>query len=402
MIATDMEQAQILMNYTKSYFEKFKDRLKKELQYSLELKNNIIISTKSASFRGTRGHSVCAVIMDEMAFMRDENSANPCVAIINSLRPGMSTFPQALLLGVSSPYSASGYLYKMWKNYKDGHDSKIKIFRKPTRDLNPNISEDFIKSEIIKSPAMRSEYLSEWRKGISQFLDITLLDEAIQDITIMKPQKGIRYSAFCDPASGQGSDSMTLSIAHKEKDMVYQDFITEVTPPFSPKSVVKKFAEILRSYNCDSVTIDRYALGWVQDSFSDENIIVKYSEYSASEIYLKAETLFTMKRVRLLNNERQRSQWLGLERHTRRGRHGDLVTHMRGEHDDISNACAGAIVIADKKVFNDEDLEKLLPQIGKSRTAKSMKNGLENKPPWHDDAQKELDDFMRACGGRKI
>lgn len=403
LISTDRDQSRILLNYIKAYLQKFKQHLKEEKQYEIELENNITIAVRSCNFRGTRGYTNIAVIADELAFWRDSNSANPASQVIASLRPGMATVKGSLLLGLSSPYSANGFLYEQWKKYKDGHNPKIKVWKRPSIEMNPSLDPDFIEEEIKKDVAAGlSEWKALWRKGISQFLDISLLDDSIQDITIRPVRKGIRYHAFIDPSSGQGSDSMTISIAHKKDDVVFQDFIQEIKPPFSPKSVVKRFAEILRNYRCDSVTSDKYSLGWVQDSFADEGITIKYSEWSTSELYLKAETLFTMKRVRLLKNEKQRAQWLGLERHTRRGRHGDLVTHMKGEHDDVSNACAGALIEADRKVINDEEMDYLLPQKStKTSVKRRMEKIYEDLPPWHDDAEQELSDFMRASGGRK-
>ncbi len=42
---------------------------------------------------------------DEVAFWRDASSANPDTEIISTLRPGMETVPDAVLLGISSPYA---------------------------------------------------------------------------------------------------------------------------------------------------------------------------------------------------------------------------------------------------------------------------------------------------------
>ena len=65
----------------------------------------------TASFRTTRGYSFAAVLCDEIAFWRqDETSANPDVEILRALRPGMASIPGSVLLMASSPYAKRGEL----------------------------------------------------------------------------------------------------------------------------------------------------------------------------------------------------------------------------------------------------------------------------------------------------
>ena len=56
--------------------------------------------------------------------------------------------------------------------------------------------------------------------------------------------------AFCDPAGGSGTASMTLAIAHAGrrdgKVVAVLDLIREVRPPFSPEAVVAEFARAAR------------------------------------------------------------------------------------------------------------------------------------------------------------
>lgn len=72
----------------------------------ISLSNRVVIEISTASFRITRGYSFAAVLCDEIAFWRsDESSANPDTEIPRALRPGMASIPGSILLLASSPYA---------------------------------------------------------------------------------------------------------------------------------------------------------------------------------------------------------------------------------------------------------------------------------------------------------
>ena len=61
---------------------------------TIELSNRVHIEIATATFRSTRGYSYAAVLCDEVAFWRsDETSLNPDVEILRALRPGLATIP---------------------------------------------------------------------------------------------------------------------------------------------------------------------------------------------------------------------------------------------------------------------------------------------------------------------
>ena len=69
---------------------------------TIELSNRVVIEIGVASFRSTRGYTYAAILCDELAFWRsDETSLNPDVEILRALRPGMVSIPGAVLLMAS-------------------------------------------------------------------------------------------------------------------------------------------------------------------------------------------------------------------------------------------------------------------------------------------------------------
>jgi hypothetical protein len=156
---------------------------------------------------------------------------------------------------------------------------------------------------------------------------------------------GVTYQSFCDP-SGGSHDSMTLAIAHKDKDgRGILDAVREVRPPFSPESVVEEFAALLKSYGLRSVVGDRYAGEWPRERFAVHGIRYEPSEKTTSDLYRELLPLLNSGKVELLDNSRLAGQLGSLERRTARGGGKDSVDHPPGGHDDVSCCCSGALVL---------------------------------------------------------
>jgi hypothetical protein len=187
------------------------------------------------------------------------------------------------------------------------------------------------------------------RSDLSSFILRDLIDAAVDSgVMVRPPQQGIRYKSFCDPSGGAG-DSFTMAVAHVEgNDTVVLDCLVEAKAPFNPDSVTSQICSVLKSYKIDRTTSDRYAAQWVVAAFGRNDIKLEHSKRDRSEIYLDALPLFTSGRARLLDNPRLVSQFSQLERRTfATGK--DRIDHGRNGHDDLCNACAGAMVLAAEK-----------------------------------------------------
>lgn len=351
IIATDRAQAKIIKNYVSGILNSsplFRRAVKKELRDEIELENGIIISIKTCDFRSVRGYTCLGAILEELAFWRDEQSANPDTEVLTALRPSLSTVPDSLLLGISTPYSRSGVLWEMYR--KRSERGAALTWQAPTRVMNPTISKKLMDDALKEDYAAgKAEWLAEFREDIESFLPLELIEQAVIPGRIeLSPLEGITYHGFCDPSGGR-QDSMTLAIAHKDSNTskVVLDCLREARPPFVPKEVVQDFSQVLKSYGVTQVESDRYAAEWVNSSFRDHSIMIENSELPASEIYLNFLPLISNGSVELLDSKRLVSQLRGLERRARSGGK-DLVAHYPGGHDDLANAAAGACVLASK------------------------------------------------------
>ena len=137
---------------------------------------------------------------------------------------------------------------------------------------------------------------------------------------------------------------MTMAIAHVEGNVAVLDFIREVVPPFNPSEVVSEFCDLMKGYKINRCIGDRYAVGWVVEAFSQCGVMYEHSEQSKSELYGSLLPMLNSGTAALLQHDRLRRQLLALERRTGRGR--DIIDHPRGQHDDVANAAAGALVLA--------------------------------------------------------
>jgi len=313
---------------------------------SIELNNGIAIEIHTSTFRAVRGYTIVCAVVDEAAFLPDDDSAAPDSELLAALRPAMATVPGALLLVLSSPYARRGELWKAHKDHFGKDGDPVIVVQADTRTMNPSVPEDVIARAYADDSASASaEYGAQFRRDIEAFVS----REAIEACTLpgcleLPPSTGTYYTAFVDP-SGGAADSFSLAIGHRDKDgRAVLDCAREVVPPFSPESTVTDFAALLKTYRVLRVTGDRYAGEWPREQFRKHGISYDISERSKSEIYQAALPLLNSKRADLLDLPRLARQLQQLERRVSRGGR-DSIDHGPNQHDDLANACCGALVL---------------------------------------------------------
>jgi len=372
ILSVDKLQSRIIKSYVEAILNGsryFRNLIQKTTAEEVELRNNVTIAIKTSSFRSVRGYTLLAAILEELAFWRSEDSANPDREILAAVRPALATIPDGLLIGISTPYSRSGVLWDQFKaNF--GKTGGPLIWKAASAIMNPTLDIRLIKAAVREDEAARAEWQAEWRSDITQFCPLELVEAAVVPGRHELPKvEGANYYAFADPSGGR-SDSFTLGIAHREKTgKIVLDVLRERRPPFRPEAVVEEFAGVLKSFGVWTVSCDKYAGEWVKDSLSRNGVSVKYSELAASELYLNFLPLISNGSVELLDDKRLVAQFTGLERRVRAGGK-DLITHYPGGHDDLANAAAGAVLLAEKRkecgfeVLEDEEDEGV--EIGRN------------------------------------
>ena len=349
-LATDRLQAGVIFSYVKGILRLpiLKGYVVNETKDELTLKNNIIISIRTCSYRGLRGYSILAAICDEAAFWRIEG-ANPSKEILTALRPSLGNIPDSLLLVISTGYSKTGILWEAFRDKFGKDDREILVWQAGTLDMNPGYPQAVIDKALKEDHShARAEYFGEFRADLETYISTEALDAVIIPGRFELPKiEKASYSAFVDPSGGRG-DNMTLSICHKEESgRIIQDCIRVQRPPFNPQTCVEEFAEVIKSYGISSVNGDRYSAEWNSSAFEKEGVSYNNSELSKSDIYLEFLPLIMQGQIELLDHKKQTVELRQLERRTGKGK--DQIDHPRGLHDDVANACAGVCVLATKE-----------------------------------------------------
>jgi hypothetical protein len=354
LVAADREQAKILRRYCQGILSApiLQSSIWNVTASEIELQGSVTIEVVTRSYRSVRGRSVCVAILDELAFWRDDDSANPVSEVLNAVRASMATFgSDAMVIAGSSPYARRGVLWDAFRRWFGKDDARNLVWRAATRTMNPTVSQEFIDNEFERDPASAAaEYGAEFRSDIAAFVDLAVLEACTADgVFEIPPMSGVLYFAFCDP-SGGSSDSMTLAIAHHDDGVAVLDCVREVRAPFQPESVVADFCTTLAAYGVARVTGDRYAGEWPSEQFRKRGISYVPSEKVKSDIYRDMLPILNSRQCQLLDIPRLISQLHGLERRTARGGK-DSIDHGPGQHDDVANAVAGALVNAVAATF---------------------------------------------------
>lgn len=356
IIAPDKDQARNTLGYLKGIARHptVTAYVSRVLKDAVEFRTGAVVRVATASYRAVRGFTFLDVILEESAFYRSEESANPDVELLHAVRPALLTIPDARIYAISSPYARSGILYDAWEKHwaKDGD---VLVWNGDTVSMNPTVNAAEIHRAFEDDPAVAAaEY---GRDGLVSFradVQALLSREAVQAVVVagrleLPRLSGVQYLGFVDP-SGGSQDSMTLAIGHRERDgLAVLDAVREVRPPFSPESVVVEFCTLLKSYGLSRATGDRYGGEWPREQFRKHGVTYEPADKSKSEFYVELLPLVNGKRCALLDHPKLAAQLIGLERRTGRGTGRDSIDHAPGAHDDVANAVAGVLVLAGGK-----------------------------------------------------
>jgi hypothetical protein len=350
-LAPSQKQAGVVLGYVVGIIKStpmLAGLIANETAETLSLKNGIEIEIRSASFRNVRGVTAVAVVGDEAAFWYsdDSGSSNPDTAILDALRPALAT-TGGLLAVISSPYARRGAVYDAWsRNFGEKGDPRILVAQGASRAFNPSLPQKVVDRAMERDPAAASaEYLGLFRSDLEAFVSREAVEACVdRGVYERAPDNASRYVGFVDP-SGGSADSFTAAVAHKQDDRVVLDAAREIRPPFSPESATRELASFFLSYRIKTIRGDRYAGEWPREQFAKCGVHYEASAKPKSDLFAEMLPLINSRRALLLDDARMVSQLTGLERRTSRGGR-DSIDHPPGGHDDLANAVAGVLGLA--------------------------------------------------------
>ncbi len=350
IVAADRKQARTIFRYVVGLLEAtpmLAALIQRKTLDSIDLSNGITIEIHTASYKTTRGYTIVAALLDEIAFWDAEDSANPDGEVINAVRAGMATIDGAVMMVASSPFAKAGELHQAFKRYHAENGAPVLVWRAPTWIMNPTLPRTgpFLTRAFERDPSRAAaEYCAEFRENEEAYVTRTSLDDVTdRSVRSRPPNLSLRYAAFTDMAGGSGKDSATLAIAHMEGNRAVLDVVLERRPRFDPEAVAAEFAETTKTFGINEVTGDAWAGEWPRRAFAANGVHYRVFYLSKSAIYAALIPAINSQRVLLLDDDRLLSQLSGLQRRVTAGGR-ETIDHGPRAHDDVANAAAGALV----------------------------------------------------------
>lgn len=344
VLAADRKQARAVFRYVAGLLRSnpmLERMIVREDKESIELSNRAVIEITTASFRATRGYTFAAVIADEIAFWRSDESANPDAEIINAVRPGLATLGGPLI-ALSSPYAKRGELWNAYSRHF-GKGGPVLVAQAPSRTMNPDLPARVVQQAYERDAASaRAEYGGQFRDDVAAFLPREVVDQALRASPLELPwSRKARYHGFVDPAGG-GQDEYAMAIGHREGERLVVDLLR--ARKGEPAAITAEYAEAFKAYGVRHVHSDRYAGEWPVTEFERHGVTVEQGAKPKSDLYRDALAAFNSGRVEIPPDDRLVTQLISLERRTARsGR--DSIDHPPGGHDDRANAVAGLVAM---------------------------------------------------------
>ena len=371
-VSPTLAQARIILSYVQAYFEAspvLRRKLHEVTQTELRLSNNIVVSVHPASFRSTRGRTLCAGILDEAAQLRDEVSSNPDIELYRSLLPSLAT-THGMLIGISSPYSKRGLLFQKHQESFGNDEEDVLVVQGASTTFNPTLDPRVVARARKNDPESAiAEWDGDFRDDISGLFTDQLVNDAINKDRPLELAKLNSYGYFCflDASAGR-HDAFTCCIGHREGNVTNGKFVADVVrwrkPPFVPQDVALGYAALAKSYGCSKIIGDAFSGEWLASAVRAGGIGYETSEAPKSKLYLESLPHFARGAVSIPNIPLLTRELKLLERRlSHSGR--ETVDHPSyGGSDDLANAVCGCIYLAMKR--GGYDITKLtgIPMTG--------------------------------------
>jgi len=382
IVAADRDQARIAFRYVLGLLEAsliLAQEIHTTTADTIRLRNGIEICIGTADKAAVRGRTLIAVVCDEIAFWGSD-----AAEVLVGIRPGMASQPQSMLVEITTVYSQRGPAAETSRRYFGKDDPRVLVVRATTRDLNENIPQEFIDSELARDPqANAAEYLTIERSDLEALFDAQLIDAATRATPrelpyLLRTPSGtlILYFAGLDISGGrQDACACTITICIDGKVRVVA--CRRWPAPHDPVQVAKEVAAFMAAYGLSTAISDQYGAELSRSIYAEAGVTLIPAEVNRSEAYLHMLPLFTSGRIEIPDDPVLRSELLSLERRT--GRTGrDSVDSRPGLHEDLANSVALAAWAANAGAAAPFRVEDLFIVPGDNRADMFIGSGIRN------------------------
>ncbi len=320
-----------------------------QTESEIQLSNSIDIVVSAVNSKHVRGAAYVCAILEEAAFFRDSETGTYNLGeIINAIRPGMLTLPDAKMIRVSSPWAKFG---PMWDDFHLRHERPDTLsWKLPSWEMNPALPADELERERKRDvDYFNREYGAEFVDAAEALIASADVDAAIRSgVREIPPNQQLKYYAAIDASGLGGRDRFAFMIGHAAaKGNSGVGLSLDCLRSWSRDSVTRVLDEVAilaRSYRVHSIMCDQFAFSYLKELLRQKNIEavqLPFTVRSKTEIFVKLKTDFVQGRIQLLDNPQLRRELVFLE--ARRTSGGNVsIGGGKNEHDDL--ACALAVL----------------------------------------------------------
>jgi len=272
-----------------------KSWVKKSTDLEITLKNHIKIISGPCNSTALRGLPIAVLILDELAFYRIEGPKAD-EAIFNSLRPRQAQFPGNKLFMISTAGAKQGLFFQY---FNEGFKIQDRLTcQAPTSFVNPLIPKKFLDKEKARDiDNYAREFEALFSEKIESFFTFEMIQKPFTLAGDIPYKKGIYYNLAFDQSGLSGKDRFACAISHSEKEKVFIDSVRS----WATKDLDKILTEVkilAVEYHLRKCFVDKYAVGYVRNSFNKINIDIDIRP-SLAEVYVSLKSLIMQDRLSL-------------------------------------------------------------------------------------------------------
>jgi hypothetical protein len=244
----------------------------KSTDLEITLKGKVKIISGPCNSTALRGLPIAVLILDEIAFYRIEGPKAD-ETIFNSLRPRQAQFINNKLFLISTAGAKQGLFFNF---FNEGFRIQDRLTcQASTSFVNPLIPMAFLEKERARD---FDNYMREFEAIFSEKLEAFFSFELMQRPFVLAgdlPYKSeYIYCLALDQSGLSGRDRFALAIAHKEGDIA----IVDVVRSWETKDldiILDEIKTLAKAYHLNEAIIDKYAKGYVENSFKKIGLEVK-------------------------------------------------------------------------------------------------------------------------------
>ncbi len=315
----------------------------------IELYNGVTILSLPASARAGRGFTASTLILDELAHFVDSDGNSSADAVFDAFMPTLATFgDRGRLVITTTPAARTGIVYELFDRATAGELDDFHVTKKPTRELNPKVSERVIARAFRRDAlAAAVEYDAEFADPVAAFFDWETIEQAI-DKRRKRTERGeskFSYAMAVDPATM--NDRYAFVVCHRDGDVLVLDHAQLLYPPVDHNEAEALIVDLAGRFNPRTIRCDTAATAIRLKAQLPRMEYIPFTRPTKLRIYGALKEMFNLGNVILYNDAELIAELKALQ--IRNGVEISAPKSGSVKHDDLADClalCADYLAVA--------------------------------------------------------